>query len=194
MRNALVLGLVVVLVSGIETSSVLGQSGSRGSGSRVAPRAGGGYPSRVGGARSKAIVGGGRPTGLINSANAARASGGARPTTGLPSRSSFAPSPRSYSGGSGTTGLSSGLPRPSRKSGASSRIMPSGPRVVIPEGFRTWTDSTGKYSIAGKLLGSQNGSVWIRRTDGKIAKLQISQLSGPDQAFVTDSTSPFTAG
>lgn len=208
------LGLfVLLLLLACVVPQVHAQSGSRGSssrggGGRMAPRGASGVPSRVGGSRSKTIQSGARPTGMMNSANAARMSGGARsggsgsrPSTGLSSRGSFSPS---YGGGGVSRGggarpATTGLSRPSR---SRSRSRPTGTANVVgsvpnastngygslPAGYRVWTDASGRYSISGQLAAQRDGTVWIRRTDGKYSKLSLRQLSQKDQQFLNGSS------
>ena len=195
------------------------QSGSRsrGSGTRGA-RISPGMPSRVGGARSKVMPTRGRPTGILNSANAARMSGSrmsgsrmsgsrmsgfrssgsstrGRPTTGYQSGSSLAGS-RSYKPPSrsgtlrpklGTRQPSTGLTRTATGRSTTSLANSAGSageQALLP-GYRIWTDASGKYAIPGKLAAYRDGTVWIRRTDGKLARLSVTQLSQPDQQFLS---------
>ena len=204
--------LLVLVISAFVSwggSEVLGQSGSRGSGSRGRAAPGGSYglPSRVGGARSKAIPTRGRPTGMMNSANAARFSGGrrsagsgSRATTGLTPRNPISPglrsgSPSAFGSGTPAPRPTTGLSRPSRarSSAANSSIRSSSPldRITtatstLPKGLRTWTDASGRYTIQGKLAAKRDDVVWIRRLDGKLARLKLDQLSKADQQFLVN--------
>lgn len=176
-------------------SAAWGQSGSRGSGTRMMPRPSYGVPSRTGAARSSVVPNTARPTGMLNSAAAAARSrtaprsygSGTRSTTGIPSTvPSYGRSSQGYSSGP-TTGLVA--PGRASRSNSSTPRRGSSPAptntLTIPEGFRRWTDSTGKYSIQGKLAAKRDNVVWIRRLDGKLARLNLSQLSTVDQAFVS---------
>ena len=212
MRNAILTLSVALFSLAIVSSEVLAQSGSRGgasagsaarapsvprraasAGSSTRPSGSGsrGLPSavvsRVGGARSKTIPSGGRPTGISNSANALLRSSQSGASSGSGSRGPAARAPSTVGAGSysGTSSLSnSGLSRPSRRSksrSTSTKLASTGP---LPEGFRVWTDSTGRYKIQGKLAAQQDGTVWLRRTDGKLSKLSANQLSTSDQSFL----------
>ena len=49
---------------------------------------------------------------------------------------------------------------------------------------RTWTDSTGKFTIEATLLEFADGKVKLERTDGRIVTLPFEKLSAADQQFV----------
>lgn len=53
---------------------------------------------------------------------------------------------------------------------------------------RTWTDSTGKYKVEAEFVDFQDGSVRLRKTDGKMIALPLKKLSAADQRFVTHLT------
>lgn len=205
MRNANFYFVLVVgsLVS-IFACETLAQSGSRSSSGRsnVRRSAPGGLPSRMGGARSKAVPTRARPTGMANSANAARMSGtrrpagiGARPSTGLTPQRSAAPATRgltsspSYGALPPTTGLARPGRGASRPTGRSTPTQPAAAKAVATvsdsKGYRRWTDVTGRYSIKGMLAAERNGVVWIRRLDGKLARLGVEQLSKQDREFLS---------
>lgn len=192
---------LIIICSFILVGEVQAQSGYRGSGSRTggartAPGGSAGIVSRVGGARAKTIPMQGRPTGLINSGNAvrmgsARGSGsGYRPS---PIRSSGAgsyapPATRSLTGSGRPPRRSSGGRTTQKKSNLGSGTTnpvssPSFSSLGLDD-QRTWTDASGRFSIRGKLAAQQDEWVWIRRTDGRLAKLRLQQLSAADQQFV----------
>lgn len=50
--------------------------------------------------------------------------------------------------------------------------------------IRTWTDSTGKFSVEAIFEGLDDGSVSLRRTDGKLLTVPLARLSVEDQRFV----------
>lgn len=195
MRRLLLRTIVGLLFFAAASFQVQAQSGSRGSGSRMGPRPSYGTPSRVGGSRSKAIRSNALPTGMMNSANAARMNGGmrstgsgSRPTTGYSSRNSLSPS------AGGAQPVTTGLPRPARSkprassSGAVQSNTMAGtaaPPASIPDGYRLWTDASGRYSMHGQLAAQRDGVVWLRRLDGKLAKLRATQLSTQDQTFLS---------
>ena len=49
---------------------------------------------------------------------------------------------------------------------------------------RTWTSQSGKYSVAAEIIGVKKGFVRLRRSDGKLLKVQISRLCQADQEFL----------
>jgi len=49
---------------------------------------------------------------------------------------------------------------------------------------RTWTDSTGAYTVQAELVGETAGTVQLRRTDGRIVSLPLERLSAADQAYM----------
>lgn len=49
---------------------------------------------------------------------------------------------------------------------------------------RTWTDSTGTFSVEAQMLSSDGTQVKIKKTDGKVLTLPLSKLSAKDQAYV----------
>ena len=202
-------GVLFVTLCAVFASDALAQSGMRGSSSRGggARRMPSGIPSRIGGARSKTIPMQGGQSGIMNSARSAYSGGGGRsagsgyrPSSGGLSRSGSMsksrPSasrsltgtgrpPRTSSIGTTSTAantesaLSStgGRTQPTTTAGGSSFNFPS-------PSSRTWTDSSGKYSVQGTLAAHRGEWVWLRRSDGLIAKLRLQQLSAADQAFV----------
>ena len=50
--------------------------------------------------------------------------------------------------------------------------------------FRTWTDSTGKYTVEAEFVDFQDGKVRLRKGNGSIVALPIERLSAADQQFV----------
>ena len=191
-----------------------GGSGSRRSaGSSGRPSISQGRPSRTGMARSARPAPQAMPSGMLNSARHATTSRGPT-TGITSSRSSlpYRPSP-SVRGGSTTSYAGSSTkrrkPRSPKSTYASSKNTPTPARGSstnntpiqqhsttttlvagseafggLKDGSRTWTDASGKYQINGKLAAYQNGSVWIRRDDGLVSKLSVSQLSPADQRLV----------
>jgi len=57
---------------------------------------------------------------------------------------------------------------------------------------RTWTDTTGKYSIDGEFIKLADGTVSIRQDDGKLIRIPLEKLSDSDQEFVRQQTHPMT--
>lgn len=58
--------------------------------------------------------------------------------------------------------------------------------TVLPDGYRTWKDATGKYTVNAKLLGVKEGKVALRKTDGLTVVLPIQRLSDVDRQYVVD--------
>ncbi len=58
-------------------------------------------------------------------------------------------------------------------------------------GERTWSDSTGKFTIVGSLVEVKGADVFIKTTDGKTMKIPIARLSKSDQDYLSPSSSPF---
>ena len=50
-----------------------------------------------------------------------------------------------------------------------------------PQGLRTWTDSTGEFTIEAEFVALTDGQVKLRRKDGKVLTLPLSRLSEQDQ-------------
>lgn len=50
--------------------------------------------------------------------------------------------------------------------------------------LRTWTDSSGKHSTEAELISVEDGSVKLRRTNGKELTVAIEKLSTADQDFI----------
>ncbi len=53
-----------------------------------------------------------------------------------------------------------------------------------PSGYRTWTDSTGKFRVEAKLVSFANGQATLLRRDGKAITLPLDRLSAGDQTFL----------
>lgn len=49
---------------------------------------------------------------------------------------------------------------------------------------RTWTDSTGAYTVQAELVDETAGTVRLRRTDGRVVSLPLERLSAADQTYV----------
>lgn len=196
--RCLLIALVVVFLSAFGNEVAQAQSSNRGyagSGTRSAPRM---NPARVAPVRSGF---GGQPrvpaaAGILNSVRSAPRTTGvgpgsmirrpSLPTTGLRRRPQpvFAGSagiPNAVSAGSRATA-------PRTRSASGSTRSTKKPTTSLPPGYRTWVDATGRYSVQGKLAARQDGLVWIRRTDGRLVKLPLSQLSQPDQQFLSSSS------
>ena len=57
--------------------------------------------------------------------------------------------------------------------------------VFTPIAFaRTWTDSTGKYTVEAELLDFKDGNVQLKKEDGKTVNVPIEKLSDTDQEYV----------
>ena len=58
--------------------------------------------------------------------------------------------------------------------------------LAIPAGaqVRTWTDSSGSYKIEAEFVDESDGTVRLKRSDGRIVSLPLERLSAADQAYV----------
>jgi hypothetical protein len=57
--------------------------------------------------------------------------------------------------------------------------------VCAPTAFaRTWTDSTGNYTVEAELVDFEDGKVHLKKGDGTIVSVPIEKLSNVDQAYV----------
>ena len=192
--------LAVFFASDVFAQSGYRGSSSRSSGSRSAPssRAMQGRPSRMGPARSTAVPQRSAPTGILNTVRPGRPSSsgsGMRSLSGPSLGSRPAVATPSTSGRYSATPIRGSRKRSPKSPGSytGSARKPSGAAATISKngnGYRTWTDASGKYQIQGQLAAYQNGIVWLRRSDGLISKLPIRQLSQADQSFVVNSASP----
>jgi hypothetical protein len=50
--------------------------------------------------------------------------------------------------------------------------------------FRTWTDSTGKFSVEAVWIGTDGNGVTLEKRDGKTVTLPIDRLSNADQEWI----------
>lgn len=168
-------------------TDLVAQSSRRGSRTRRPPIAQS-RPSRLGGARPSVGRPRPAPTGMLNSARSGLRTGGSGPSSLRPSASALrrsnagvtAPTPTAFGAASSST------PRRPRSAGTrSTASSPAAASAQPPqEDLRTWTDASGTYSIRGKMAAYRSETVWIRRADGLLAKLALSQLSPADQVYV----------
>ena len=54
--------------------------------------------------------------------------------------------------------------------------------------FRTWTDSSGKFSIKAKLVENKNGTVVLENESGKQVKVPLNRMSDADRKFLRELT------
>jgi len=54
------------------------------------------------------------------------------------------------------------------------------------EGFRTWSDRTGKFQIKAKYIGRAGDKVKLERPDGTVLKIPLSKLSEADQRYIKE--------
>jgi len=54
------------------------------------------------------------------------------------------------------------------------------------DALRTWSDSTGKFKIKGKLVGVEGGTVTLEKEDGSQLEIELKKLSQADQKFIAD--------
>jgi thiol-disulfide isomerase/thioredoxin len=59
---------------------------------------------------------------------------------------------------------------------------------------RTWTDSSGKFSVEAEFVELQKGKVVLRQEDGKTLGVPLKRLSAADRAFVASLADPAAAG
>ncbi|MFH1269376.1 MAG: SHD1 domain-containing protein, partial [Planctomycetota bacterium] len=59
--------------------------------------------------------------------------------------------------------------------------------------LRTWTDSTGRFTLSAKFVSVQDGQVTLAREDGSEMTIALEKLSKADQEYVekTESENPF---
>jgi len=62
--------------------------------------------------------------------------------------------------------------------------------VVFAEEMRTWTDSSGKFTIEASLVSFENDTVKLKKEDGKILTLAIDKLSEVDKIYLAENDSP----
>src|ERR1700678_4130824 len=55
-----------------------------------------------------------------------------------------------------------------------------------PKGTRTWTDAKGIFELEASFVSTKDEMVQLRKTDGKLITLPISQLSDDDQQWIKD--------
>jgi len=55
---------------------------------------------------------------------------------------------------------------------------------------RTWTDSTGAFSIEAELVSSANNQVQLRKADGRVITVPLDRLSANDRAYVRSAANP----
>ncbi len=72
-----------------------------------------------------------------------------------------------------------------------SGVVALGSRADSP--LRTWTDSTGRFTIEARMISSEEGQVLLERADGSVVKIDLEKLSGDDQRYVAElsEASPF---
>ncbi len=56
---------------------------------------------------------------------------------------------------------------------------------------RTWSDSTGKFTIIGSLIEVKDGDAYLKTADGKTMKIPVARLSKADQELLNPSANPF---
>lgn len=72
---------------------------------------------------------------------------------------------------------------PSATLGTLVLLLLAGP---ISAQVRTWTDSTGTRQVQAQLFTSQPNTAWLRRADGEVFGVPLSELSKADQAYVAE--------
>jgi len=68
-------------------------------------------------------------------------------------------------------------------------------QVATGQESRTWSDSTGKFKIEGKLLGVEGGKARLERSNGSVVQIPVTKLSAADQKYIKelDEANPFEA-
>jgi hypothetical protein len=51
---------------------------------------------------------------------------------------------------------------------------------------RTWTDRTGKFSIAAELVELKDGTARLKKEDGSVVAVPAEKLSDADQAYLKE--------
>jgi len=59
-------------------------------------------------------------------------------------------------------------------------------KPVAEKPMRTWTDTSGQFSVKAKLLEVTDGSVFLRRADGKKLKIPAAKLSAKDREYLRE--------
>jgi hypothetical protein len=55
-----------------------------------------------------------------------------------------------------------------------------------PMSLRTWTDTTGKFSVEAEFAALDGNNVKLKRKDGSVLSVPLDKLSNQDRAFVSD--------
>ena len=55
--------------------------------------------------------------------------------------------------------------------------------------YRTWTDSSGRFTVKAELVSAADGKVTLKRSDGHLVTLPASRLSTTDRKFVESTAS-----
>ena len=61
-------------------------------------------------------------------------------------------------------------------------------------GRRQWTDNTGRFSVEAELGEASDGNVRLKRNDGTIIAVSVSELSCADQDYLTSKAKQRTWG
>ena len=56
--------------------------------------------------------------------------------------------------------------------------------AVAPAWARTWTDTTGRFSIEAELVEVKDGRVWLKKADGKVVAVPLERLSKADRGYL----------
>jgi hypothetical protein len=71
-----------------------------------------------------------------------------------------------------------------RAGGSTTPSPPATPPTANITGMRTWSDSTGRFTLVAELIAVQDGNVRLQRPDGKIVTMPIDKLSPGDRDAV----------
>ncbi|MEE2935889.1 MAG: SHD1 domain-containing protein, partial [Planctomycetota bacterium] len=62
--------------------------------------------------------------------------------------------------------------------------------TAAPVSARKWTSSDGKFSIEAELVEAKDGNVRLKRQDGKVITVPVSQLSKADRDYLSSIAKP----
>jgi hypothetical protein len=70
--------------------------------------------------------------------------------------------------------------------GADSPSRPATPAASAAPALRTWTDSTGQFTIEAELVKVEGGKVELKQKDGQHVAILVEKLSKEDQEFLAE--------
>jgi WD40 repeat protein len=63
------------------------------------------------------------------------------------------------------------------------------PGVVLADGFRTWSDTTGQFKVKAKFVSMSGGKVTLEQEDGEKIEIELSKLSPADRKYAIEQRS-----